>query len=92
MKKILISSEIVGLYKNSRHDIAHALAEWAGMLNYKYCSMMLSIPLKQTTERVEYEIPDDIFEQLQANFGRLNSIDTASEIILWSNYFMGMNL
>lgn len=86
---IRISKELAVLYKSWNHDPVYVLSELCGHADLRNCQQISSIPSLSGT-KVELDVGEDVYQQLVGYFGK--GVDSAAEILLWSNFFLGQQL
>jgi len=91
MKTIKLSPLVVSAYKETRTDISYALSELLGAVSYANCTKIMENPMIQNRV-IEYEISDDVYEELQDKFDSLENYDVVAEMLLWANYIMGSRI
>lgn len=91
MQTIKLSGELVNAYKESKMNISYVISELLGSADYDRCSSIVCAPM-QHSDTVDYPIDSAAYSALMEKFDGLEDYGAVSEILLWSNYWLGANL
>lgn len=92
VEQLEISKTIYDIYKSNRIDIDYAIYELTGYIDKRKTKDLCDIPIKVSDNKCTVDIDEKLYKKLKEHFKSKENINIAAEIILWDNYFMGMNL